>query len=102
MIDELLNELADKIADRVAKQLQQQDKNLPILWTVPEACRQTGIGKNSIYDLIARGEIDAIRTNPDVKGSRILVVPESVVAWRDRQVAEQSAAPGATTPTGAA
>jgi excisionase family DNA binding protein len=102
MIDELLTDLVDRIATRVTQQLTHRE-TLPVLWTVPDACKQMGIGKNTIYDLIARGEIDAIRTNPDVKGSRLLIVPESVIAWRDRQVAEQrSAAPGATTPTSAA
>lgn len=46
---------------------QQRDDRLT--WTVVEAARQVGIGRNSMYDAIRRNEIPHVRV-----GRRILVL----------------------------
>jgi len=65
---------------------------LPVTWSIRTTQEQTGLGRESVYALIRRGEIEAIRLSPDVRASKLLVIPESVVAWRDRQ-REQQATP---------
>lgn len=81
-IDALLDDLADRLAARLGTDHQTP---LPVTWTVQETMRQTGLGRDAVYRLAASGEIDTLRLDPDTPRSKVLVVPESVLAWRDRQ-----------------
>lgn len=60
----------------------------PALLTVPEACTYLRISRNTAYELIARGQLPAIRL-----GRKILIPRLTLEAWVERAVA----APGAGT-----
>lgn len=84
-VDDLLDALAAAIAER----LPQRTESLPVLWDVPEVMRQTGLGKERVYSLIRAGDIEGFQETPG--RGRWYVVPESVVAWRDRRAGIQAA-----------
>ena len=65
------------------------DEQHAVTWTVADAMEQTGLGRDFIRTLIHRGDIEAFRIDPGNPKSKLLIVPESVIAWRDRQVALQ-------------
>lgn len=46
-------------------------KHLPLVHRIPEACDRIGVGRSRLYDMIRRGEINAIKI-----GGRTLI-PES-------------------------
>lgn len=52
----------------------------PISMRIPEACRYTGISRSTMYLLIGRGEIEAIKL-----GSATLVLTESLRKLIERQ-----------------
>lgn len=56
----------------------------PIAMRVPDACRFVGIGRSTLYVLIARGEVEIVKL-----GSSTLVVTESL-----RQLVARRRKPG--------
>lgn len=51
----------------------------PLTMTIPDARRAMGIGQTKIYELIASGEIEAVKV-----GARTLIVVASIKQWLDR------------------
>ena len=45
----------------------------PLAYTVPDACRAAGLGRTTLYELIAAGRVRAMKA-----GSRTLVEAESL------------------------
>jgi hypothetical protein len=60
----------------------------PLLVSIPQSAQILGRGISTIYDLLARGEIAAKRSD-----GRTLVVYESLVSYKDRLPPATFAAP---------
>jgi len=55
----------------------------PLCLSVRDACRELGgLGRSTLYELLAKGEIDSMRV-----GARRLVVTASLRAFVERQLA---------------
>jgi excisionase family DNA binding protein len=48
----------------------------PLVLTIPETIREAKLGRTKIYQLIAEGQIEAVKV-----GSRTLVPYDSLLAW---------------------
>ncbi len=53
-----------------------RDPTIPIAYTVPDACRTSGIGTTKLYELIGLGILDARKA-----GRRTLITAESLRAY---------------------
>jgi len=51
----------------------------PISMRIPDACRFTGLGRSTIYVLIAKGEVEIVKV-----GAATLVLTESLLALINR------------------
>jgi len=60
----------------------------PLLVSIPQSAQMLGRGVSTIYDLLARGEIEAKRSD-----GRTLVTYDSLVAYKDRLPRATFAAP---------
>jgi excisionase family DNA binding protein len=49
---------------------------MPRFLTVKQICSDYGIGRTRLYELIAQGKIEAVKS-----GSRTLILTESAEAW---------------------
>ncbi|MGH9890828.1 MAG: helix-turn-helix domain-containing protein [bacterium] len=49
--------------------------------SVPEAARLLGLGRNSVYEAVGRGEVPAVRI-----GRRLVVPIRALEAWLESQV----------------
>lgn len=87
-LDEILDGLAREIAARLPQA--HAATGLPALWGIRDVCEQTGLGKEKVYELLRSGDIKGMRVDPGKPGSRWLVLPESVIEWRDRELAMQN------------
>lgn len=56
----------------------------PLTWSVPEAARQLGVSRNTLYDLIRAGAFPHVRI-----GNRIRIPATSLAAWLNQE-AERS------------
>lgn len=66
----------------------------PIAMRVPEACRFIGIGRSTLYVLIAKGEVEVVKL-----GCSTLVLTESLrrlVLSRREHTADDESVPGAS------
>ena len=52
----------------------------PITMRIPDACRFTGLGRSTLYLLIAKGEVEVVKV-----GAATLVISESLRALIDRR-----------------
>ncbi len=50
--------------------------NKPFSYTILDACRVSGIGRTTLYRLIAEGKVDARKA-----GSRTLIITESLLHY---------------------
>ncbi len=48
----------------------------PLLLSIPETCDETRLGRTKVYELIAEGQIEAVKV-----GRRTLVPYDSLLAW---------------------
>lgn len=48
----------------------------PLLLTIPEACKRTGIGRSFLYERLADGSIRSVKA-----GRKRLIVVASLEAW---------------------
>ena len=60
----------------------------PVTMRIPDACRFTGLGRSTLYLLIARGEIEVVKV-----GTATLVLSESLRALIDRRRSPRTYAP---------
>ena len=61
---------------------------LPILATIPDAVKLSGVGRTKLYQMIGAGEIEARKA-----GARTLVVVASLMAWLEALPPARIAAP---------
>lgn len=65
--------------------MQAQNPNVPLLHPVPESCRRLSIGRTMLYELIARGELHAVKIGhktliPEAELQRLIVARLSAAA----------------------
>ena len=78
----------DEIREVVTEVLAQvQTHQGPVLWTIRDAIEQTKIPRDELYRLYHAGDIKGMRFGP---GGRILLKPESVIAYIDRELEQQA------------
>lgn len=63
--------------------------NEPLLWTLQQAQERTGLGRNRLAELFHAGEIEGLWSAGRGKG-KILLKPESVRAFVDREITSQA------------
>ena len=85
LVRQVAQVVADAIREHVAKDLSQS----PVLWSKRTTAQMLGgeldhTSVRFVEDLIAKGQIETIKTGPK-GGGRVLVVPESVEAWAQRE-----------------
>lgn len=86
----------EDVAEATVKRLMPLLTGEPLLWTVKTAKERTGIPRDRIFAAFHAGELEGLWSS-GVRGSgSILLKPESVLAWIDRQANEQ----GRDTPRG--
>ena len=85
LIRQVAEVVAAEVRDHVLRDLAQQ----PVLWSKKTAAYMIGGEQDHasvrfVEDLIADGEIDAIKSGPN-GGGRTWIVPESVETWARRK-----------------
>lgn len=63
----------------------------PLLWSVKTAQERTGLARDRIIHAFHAGQVDGLWSGGERGRGSILLKPESVIAWVDRQVREQAA-----------
>ena len=84
-----VRQVAEVVAQEIREQVAKELTTYPVLWSKQTTAYMIGGDKNHasvrfVEDLIADGQIEAIRTGLN-GGGRTMVVPESVEAWKQRE-----------------
>jgi excisionase family DNA binding protein len=58
-----------------------------LLYRVPEACEATGLSRATLYELIARGEIDVIHV-----GTAVRIPVASLEGWLEKKLGDRATA----------
>jgi hypothetical protein len=89
-----LDRVIDALAEAVAQRLQPTEADsLPLFWSIKETQERTGLGRDTVYELVKSGQFRAIKEHPESKRSKLLVDPESVLKWKRDQLDIQAPQP---------
>ena len=85
----LIGQVAEVVAEEIREQVVKDLAQHPVLWSKKTAAHMIGGEQDHasvryVEDLIADGEIEAIKSGRN-GGGRTYIVPESVEAWKQRE-----------------
>lgn len=80
----------EAVVEATVKRLAPHVSGEPLLWTVKAAVARTSLPRDRLVDAFHAGRIEGLWSGGVRGKGSILLKPESVMAWIDAQVREQS------------